>query len=149
MEGAACVIDLRPQGPEAGNVQVNGPGTQLAAAGVAQLRLAAPGQNGPQENGGGPHFPHQRIWDGTAGHPAGIHRQIVPLPRRPAAQGLQNADGRLHIPQTGTTAQFHLTAGEDRGCQHRQHAVFGPLNGHFPRQAVPALDQKSAHVRPS
>ena len=130
-------------------MHVNGPGPQLTAAGIAQLRLSASGQNGPQKNGGGAHLPHQLIGNGAAGHPAGVHQQGVPLPLPPAAQGPQNPDGCLHVPQAGTPAQLHRAGCKNGGCQHRQHAVFGPLNGHFPLQRVPASCQKSAHVRPS
>ena len=43
----ALVNDFRAQRPQAGEVQVNGPGSQLTAARAAEGRLPAPGQNGP------------------------------------------------------------------------------------------------------
>ena len=41
--------NLRPQGPEGGQVQVDGTGAQLAAPGVGQLRRPQPGQQRPQD----------------------------------------------------------------------------------------------------
>ena len=148
-QGAAGVVDLRSQHPQAGEVQINGSRPQLTAAGAAEGRLPAPGQNRSQKDDGGAHLPHQRIRNPAAGHPGGIHRQGVSLPLCPAPQRLQNADGCFHIPQMGTPAQLHRAAGQDGGCQHRQYAVLRALDGHFPLQTVSAPRQKLAHIRPS
>ena len=82
---------------------------------------------------------------GPNSQPPGLVR-LAPPPPGLAAQGLQDTDGRLHIPQTGTAAQHHASAGENGSCQNGQHAVFRSLYGNFPLEAIPAPDQQSAHI---
>ncbi len=142
VQDAAGVVDFRPQVPKAGEVQVDGPGAQLTAAGIAQLRLSAPGQDGPQENGGGPHLPHQRLGNRPAAEAPGVHDQnVFPLPAGRAAQALQNADGGVHVPQAGTAPQLHLVRRQQRGRQNGQDAVLCPLySGLAPQAAAASYD---------
>jgi len=57
---------------------------------VAEFRLAAPGQNGSQKNGGGAHLPHQFLRHGMGTEGRGVHHQRLPFPPGRAAEGLQN-----------------------------------------------------------
>ena len=102
---AQDIAPLLPDGdaqlPQGGKVQVDGPLADLAAAGQAQPRPAAPGQNRPQENHRGTHLPHELMGDIPPVHHRGIHQYGVALPADLAAQMLQDLDGRAHVPQVG------------------------------------------------
>lgn len=135
VEEAALLPDLRPQVPQARKVEVDRPGAQLAPAGVAQVRLPAPGQDRPQENGGGAHLPHEYIRNLTAAQGGGVHRQGIRLPMGVAAQMPQDADGGVHIPQPGAAQQRHLPPCQQRGRQNGQDAVLGPLDRDLSLQA--------------
>ena len=146
MEYAAALRDLRPQGPQTRQVQIDGPGPQLTAAGIAHLRLPAPGQHRSQKDGGRAHLPHQYIRDRAAIQAGSICQQAVPLPAGAAAQGLQNPNGCVHIPQPGTAPQLHLISRQQRGRQNGQYAVLCALDAHLSREAVAAPHQKLAHI---
>ena len=127
-QAALLLHDLRPQAPQRGQVQVDGPGPQLTAPGVAQLRPAQPGQHGPQENDRGAHLPHQRVGDGTARGLGGVHQQGLFLPLHPAAQQPQDLPRGRHIGQVGTVVEDALARSQKGGGQDGQNAVFRPLD---------------------
>ena len=145
-QAASALLDLGPQLPQGRQVQVNGPGPQLAPAGHGQVGPAAAGQNGPQENHRGAHLPHQVIRDLTAGQVSGVHHQTVPLPVRPAPQVPQDPDGCVHIPEMGTVVQHGSAAVQNGGSQDREHAVLGPLYLQCPLQGPAAFNEKFAHT---
>ena len=90
LQGAALFPDLRAQRAQPGQVQVDGPGAQLAPAGIAQRSLPAAGQERPQKDHGRAHLPHQCIRNLRAPQGPGIHRQRPALPVGVTAQGAQN-----------------------------------------------------------
>ena len=139
VENASGVVDLRPQVPKAREMEVNWPGSQLTAAGVAQLRLAAPGQDRSQEDGGGPHLPHQPLRHGAAVQVPGVYQEdIFPLPAGRTAQVPQNMDRGVHVPKAGTSPQLHLARCQQCRRQNGQNAVFRPLDLRLTAQTTAA-----------
>ena len=146
MQKATLLPDLCPQFPQPRQMQVDGPGAQLASTGVADVRLAASGQDRSQKNGGRAHFPHQYIRDGTPVQGGGVHRQGVLLPPGTASQIPQDPDGCVHVPQAGTALQAHLSPRQQCGGQNGEHAVFRALDAYLALQCPAAADVKLVHT---
>ena len=127
-EAAVPFLNAGPQGAKSRQVQVNGPGTKLAAAGVGQLGLSHAAQNGAEEDHRGAHLPHQAVGHVPAGQNTGVHRDRIPLPLYPAAKVTEDGKGIVHIGEPGTVAKQALPPGQKGGCQNGQHTVFGPLD---------------------
>ena len=147
-QAAADLVDLRPQGAQGGQMQVNGPGAQLAPAGVRQLRLPAAAENGPQKDDGRAHSPHQRLRNVPAGDAGGVDQQVVCRPFRLTAQVPQDLRRCLHIAQAGAVHDAALSAGQQRGGQHRQHAVLGALHRDTAVQRTAPLYPQIRHIAP-
>ena len=144
-QGPLLLPDLRPQGPQGGQVQVDGPRAQLTAPGIAQLGLPRPGQQGPQEDHRGAHLPHEAPGDVPALQPGGVHPHRVPLPLRPAAQQPQDVQGGGHVGQVGAVGDDALPRGQEGSGQDGQDAVLGPLDLQPSPQGPPAPDLIAAH----
>ena len=95
------LVDLRSQGPQGHQVQVDGPLSQLAAPRQAQPRLAGPRQQGAQEKHRGAHPLHQLVGDPAPADAGGVYVHPVSLLPGPAAQIPQDLQGRVHVPQPG------------------------------------------------
>ena len=79
-ELAPLLPHLGPQGPDGRQMEVDGPGAQLTPAGEGHDRLPQPGQDGPQEDDGRAHLPHQGVGHVPAGEGGGVHRHRVSRP---------------------------------------------------------------------
>ena len=148
-EGASLLPDLRPQLPQSPQVQVDGPGPQLAAAGIAELRRAAAAQDGSQKDGGGAHLPHEGIRHGAAADAGGIHPEAVPLPLRRGSYVAQDLQRDLHIPEPGAAVQYAHAPAQNGGRQNGQDAVLRALRRQLAREAFPSPQHESAHSFPS
>ena len=127
-------------------MQVDRPRAQLAASWKAQPCAAAASQDGPHKNTGGPHFPHQIVWNGVAGQLGGIDLHRVTFPFGFASQFSQNADGRIDIRQPGTIMYHTFACSDQGGGKDGQRAVFGSLYADRPAKAGPAFDYKLRHT---
>lgn len=136
-----------PRGPQGGQMQVDGPGPDSAAAGVRQLRLAAPGQNGSQEHHGRAHAAHKTVRNVPAGQGGGIHLQVRAVPANGATQVPQDVDGCVHVLQMGTALQNTDVPAENTRCQNGQHTVFCPLYRQIAGQAASPFYHQ-AHMPP-
>ena len=145
-QGAAGLVHRAAEGPDGGQMQVDGPGAQLTASGRGEHRLPHPAQDGPQENDGRAHLPHQVVGHVAPGQAGGVHPYRVPLPGCFAAQMLQNGQGGGHVRQFGAVANDALPPAQDRGRQNGQHAVLGAVGTHCPLQPPAALHQKNTHI---
>jgi len=116
VEHSAVFVNFRTQIPQTGQMQIDGPGPQLTAAWITQIRLSAPGKNRPQENGGRPHLPHQIVGDLASLHGGGVYHQRIPLPGSLPPQMVQNGDRCLHIPQSGAALQYGFPPVQ-QGCR--------------------------------
>ena len=137
--------DHSAQGPQGGQMQVDGPGTQLTAARVGQLRHPQPRQQRTQENDGGPHFPHQVLGDIGPVQNRRVHQDGVPLPVHPAAQQAQDIDGGGHVGQVGNIAEHALAWNQQAGGQHGQNAVLRSVDGQGAGQGTSARNLITAH----
>ena len=147
VQAAALLPDAGPQGPQGGQMQVDGPGPDSAAAGVRQLRLAAPGQNGSQEHHGRAHAAHKTVRNVPAGQGGGIHLQVRAVPANGATQVPQDVDGCVHVLQMGTALQNTDVPAENTRCQNGQHTVFCPLYRQIAGQAASPFYHQ-AHMPP-
>ena len=120
--------DLRPHLPQGGQVQVDWPLAQLAAAGQGQSCLPAAGNQRAHEDHRGAHLLHQAVGDIAAGQAPGVYAHLsVPL-LRPAAQMPENAQRRVHIPQLGDVQQLGTCRADHRRRQNGERGVFGALD---------------------
>ena len=133
LKAPAPFLNLHPQLLQGGDMQVNGPRPQFAAAGEAEPGLPAPGDNGTQKHNGRSHFPHKLLGHLAAGHGV-VHNQIRAFPGAAAPQVLQNAYSRFHVRQVGAVVQHALALAQNRCRQNRQRAVLGPLDADFPAE---------------
>ena len=147
VQAAALLPDTGTQGPQGGQVQVDGPGTDGAAAGVRQLRLTAAGQNGSQKHHRRAHAAHKPVRYVPAGQGGGIHLQVRAVPANGAAQVPQDVNGRVHVLQMGTALQNADVPAENTRCQNGQHAVFCPLYRQVAGQAASPFYHQ-AHMPP-
>lgn len=139
---------LRPQGAQGVQVQVNGSWPQLAAAGLGAHRLAAAAEDRPQKHHRRTHPPHKLLGYLTAADAAGIHHEIRPFPTDFSAQMTDDLRRRVHVTEVGTPFHAADAAGEHRGRQYGQHAVFRSLHRHRAGEPFPALHQNDAHIPP-
>jgi hypothetical protein len=146
---APVLAHLAPQGPDGAEVQVDGPGAQLAAAGIGEVGLPHPGQQRPQEDDGRAHGPHLLFGDGAPGHPGRVHKDGLPLLLHPAAQAAQYAQRRRHVGEPGTVAEGHRLPGQQAGREYGQHAVFRPVDRQLPLQRRSAPKIHHAHGKAS
>ncbi len=146
---AAFLPDVRSQLPQGGQMHVNGPGPKLAAAGMAQLRPARAGQDGPQKHHRGAHLPHQVIGDVPPAEAACVDDQIPALPVHPAAQVAEDADARFHIAEMGAAPEYRAPRVQDGCGQNGQNAVFRALDRQGALQPAAALNGNMAHMNPS
>ena len=112
---APVLRHLTAQGADGGQVQVDGPGAKLTAAGIGEVGLPRPGQQGAEEDDGRAHGPHLFLGNGTARRPGGVHRDNVPLLLHPAAQAAQNAQGGVHVGEPGAVVERHRAPGQQAG----------------------------------
>ena len=101
VEVAALALHLSAHSGQCRQVQVDGSGAQLTAAGHGQFRLPHPAQDGPQEHHGRAHLPHELVGYVPAVHGAGIHRDGLPVLHDHAAQVAQDGHGSVYIGQLG------------------------------------------------
>ena len=134
--------DLRPQPPQGSQVEIDGPGPQLTASRIGQLRPAQPGQQRPQKDHRGAHLPHQPVGDPAAGQLGRVYQNGVPLPDGPAPQQAQDLQGGGHVGQVGTVA---LARGQKGSGQNGQGAVFGSLHPQLPPEGPSAADLIKTH----
>ena len=145
---SAGLLNGRPHAPQRRKVQVNGPGSQLTAAGIGHFRLSAAGKNGSQKHHRRAHPAHEVIRHIPTGQVCSVHQQVSALPVRTAAQMPQDLHGRLHVPQTGTVPDAAHLPAQKGGCQNGQHAVFGPLHRQTAGEGPPAPDDDRTHMPP-
>ena len=126
-------------------MQVDGPGAQLTAARVGQLRRPQPGQQRPQENYRGAHLPHEMLRDIGAVYRRGINDDGVTLPVGPAAQQAQNVQSGGNVGQVGAVVKHTLPRDKQTGRQDGQDAVLGPVDRQRPPQGPSALNFVIAH----
>ena len=147
-QASAQLGDVRTQRPQGGQMQVDRPGAQLAAAGIGQLRLTAAAEDRAQKDDGRAHSAHQRFGNVPAADVSGIHQKVAAVPLGGAAQMPQDLRGGLHVTETGTG---HKAAGIPRqhcGGQHRQHTVLGALHQYPAMKRAAALDRQICHIAP-
>ena len=144
-QAAAVLGDAAAQAPDGPQVEVDGPGPQLTPAGGAQLGPSHAAQDGPQEDDGGAHLPHQRVGHVPARGGGGVHHHGVPLPLRPAAQVPEDVQGGRHVGQLRAVVDDALARGQKAGRQNGQYAVFCPVYPHRAVQGVSPLDDVSTH----
>ena len=147
-QAAAFFLNFRAHGAQRIQMQVDRPGSQVAAAGLRAHRLPAAAQNRPQKHHRRAHAAHQLLRNLAAGNLAGIHHQIRSLPVNGAAQMPDDLHGRIHIAEGGTPPQAADAGAEYRGRQHGQHTVFGSLHRHRTGELPAALHQNDAHIPP-
>ena len=147
VQAAALLPDAGSQGPQGGQMQVDGPGSDGAAAGIRQLRLAAPGQDGPQKHHGRAHAAHEPVRNVPAGQGGGVYLQVRPHPANGAAQVAQNGHGRVHVLQPRTALQNADVPAENTRCQNGQYTVFGTLYRQVAAQAASPFNNQ-AHMPP-
>ena len=121
---AARLPDLRPQGAQGAQMQVDGPRTQLAAAGITDRRFLAARQNRAEKDDRRAHLAHQRVGHDRAVHARCVDHERTVLPVRAAAQVPQNGNGRIHVPQLRTIFDHAGVRAQKRRRQNRQHTVF-------------------------
>ena len=143
---AVALGDLRAQLAQGGQMQVNGPRTELAAAGVGQDRFSLPREDRAQKNDGRAHFAHQLVGNVAARHRRSVHLQRRAVAPHAAAEVAQDGDGRVHVAQTRTVLDAADVPREDRRRQHGQDAVLAALYRQFSVKRRAALDAQIAHV---
>ena len=126
-------------------MQVDGPGTQLTAAGVAELGRTQPGQQGTEKDHGPPHLPHEPVGDVPAGEVGGVHPDGSSLLADLTAQQTQDVQGVFHVGQAGAVVNDAFAGDQDSGGQNGKNAVLGPLDGQPAFQRPPAGDFIEAH----
>ena len=148
-DGAVLLLHLAPHGPQGLQVQVDGPGAQLTAAGIGEGGLPHPGGQRAQKHNGGPHGPHTALVNGGARGLPGIHHQFLPLPAAAGPQVLEDVHGGVHVGQAGTVANHHRLGGQQAPRQNGEHTVFRPLDPPCPLQRGAALYVHDAHENAS
>lgn len=136
---------LAPRALSARQMQVNGPGPQLAAPRPGEPRLAAPGQQRPQEDDRGAQLAHQRVRYLRPVEPGGVDGHAVPVPMYLAAQAAQYAHRGVHVSQQGDVQELRLTGSEDGGRHYGQSRVFWPPNPWRCPRAFSRLSHANAH----
>ena len=144
----AGFINLRPQLAQGGQVQVNGPLAQLAAAGQAESGAAAAGDQCPHEDDGGAHLHHQGMGYGAAAKAGGIYVNIAAPLLGGAAQVAQDAQGRVHIPELGHVQQLRPGRADDGGGDNRQGRILRALHKTGPFQPVSTSQVPYVHEKP-
>ena len=95
-------VHLHAHGPQPLQVQVHGPVADVAAPGVGRLRRPKAAQEGAQQKHGGTDGPGQPLRQFRRPGAARVDEQGVPVPLRPAAQGLEQAHHVLHVREPRT-----------------------------------------------
>ena len=146
---AARHLDHGAEPLEAGQVQVDRPGADGAAAGQRHLRLALAGEQRPQHEDGGAHPPDDVVGRLAVEHgravedePAGAAGQVPRL----GAQHLKEAPHRAHVGDVGHVAKLQGLRREEGGGHQGQGGVLraadldGAVEGHAP------LDDQPVHA---
>ena len=134
----------RPQVPQARKVEVDRPGAQLAPAGVAQVRLPAPGQDRPPRK-----MAEERISRMSTSEISQRRRAVVFTARASASQWASQPRCRRMRMEASTSRsrgqpqQRHLPPCQQRGRQNGQDAVLGPLDRDLSSRRRPPRTDKS------
>ena len=126
-------------------MQIDGARPQLTPAGEGDPCPAKPGEDRPQKDDGGAHFPHARFRNFPALRRTGIHfggtiRMLLYL----AAQRPQNVHSRGSITQPGTAFNPTLRW-KQCCCQHRKRRIFGTMYLDCSPERYPSLNDVNCH----
>jgi hypothetical protein len=144
--------EVRPQGGQSLQVQVDGPGADVAPAGERDHGPAAPGQQRPQHAEAGAHPPDPLV---TGADRPPIHRlqerRAVGRSHHLKAQFAQHQRHGVDVSQPRHALQADRFGREDGGGHHRQRRVFRAAGTDGPRKRSSAADPETVagHVSPS
>ena len=145
VQASAPLLDLSPQGTNGLEVQVDGTGSQLTPARKGEVGLPHPSQDGPQEDHGGAHLPHQGVGNVPAYRGRGVHRHGGPLLGDPAAQMAQDLQRGRHIGQGRAVMDHTGPRRQNGGSQDGKGAVLRPMDADCAAQRPSAFNDQSTH----
>src|SRR5690606_3839278 len=124
---AVPLVNDGPQRSQAGEVQVDGPGADGAAAGLGDLHFAQPPQQRAHHLDGRPHAA-----DGVPGcfgmEVPRFDVQYVPVQLAAGAQPFQDLDHVEHVADVGHVADDARLPGEQGRSHELEHRVLGPAH---------------------
>ena len=142
------LLDLRAQGPQPLQVQVDGPQANLAPAGICKDRAAEPRQHGPQHEDGRAHLLGERLGHDVLARAVRVHDQVHPLARRAAAQALEQPQHVGNVRKVRAAAQPHRPLYEHARRKQRQHRILGPIGPNLAGKRPSSANGKRLHQNP-
>ena len=147
-EDAVFLRDPHTHAPQRLQMQINGAGTELTAAGVAEGAFAHPAEHRAKEDDGRAHFLHERLRDDGARRSIRADGDGVAVHMAFAADAAQDAARGINIGELRAVGQHAFSPAEECGCQDGERAVFGALHRDIPLQPPAALNDEFLHFLP-
>ena len=139
------LFQFHAQRAQAFQVKIDGARTDVATAGVAQLRRAHTRDERAEDEHGRAQRAAQFPADHVSAESAAIHRYVAALEGAGAAQALDYAQHVEHVGERLATVQNDRAFYHNATGYYGQHGVFRGKHFRFAEQSVPARDYVSIH----